>query len=158
MKYKAQNESSVTVMEGLAVHINMKTKIQDQGHSDTNTINTMGRMLTKGDITYLRFEEPQEEGESVERTMQTVKIQQGEMTVIRKGAMNMNQRFVSGVETEGTYQSPYGPMRMRTNTKNVRFLWDETSKQGEIQLQYSLTLQGDYAGEYDMRVSLKEEQ
>ncbi|PYZ96128.1 hypothetical protein CR205_17325 [Alteribacter lacisalsi] len=143
-------------MEGLPVHIHMKTEVRDQGQKDTNALQASGRLISKGDITYLRFEEPRQEGIE-EATMQTVKIQQGEMMVIRKGAVNMNQRFVTGVVTEGTYQSPYGPMRMLTDTKHVRFLWDETANQGEIRLTYTLTLQGQTAGEYDMRVTVKEE-
>ncbi|TMW72126.1 DUF1934 domain-containing protein [Alteribacter natronophilus] len=142
-------------MEGLPVQINMTTEVRDQGQKDTNTMEAAGRLIAKGDTTYLRFEEPQQEG--LEPTNQTVKIQQGEMTVIRKGAVNMNQRFITGVKTEGTYQSPYGPMRMLTDTKNVRFLWDETENKGEIRLTYSLILQGQSAGEYDMRVTVKEE-
>ncbi|RNA67858.1 DUF1934 domain-containing protein [Alteribacter keqinensis] len=142
-------------MEGLLVHIHMKTQINDQGRKETNTVKATGRLMSKGQVTYLRFEEPAEEG--IDKTMQTVKVQQGEMSVIRKGAVNMNQRFVTGVETEGTYHSPYGPMRMLTDTKNVRFLWDESASKGEIQLSYALTLQGEFAGDYEMRVTLKED-
>ncbi|WP_035187487.1 DUF1934 domain-containing protein [Alteribacter aurantiacus] len=142
-------------MEGLLVHIHMKTQINDSGRKETNTVNATGRLLSKGDVTYLRFEEPVEEG--LDKTMQTLKVQQGEMSVIRKGAVNMNQRFITGVETEGTYHSPFGPMRMLTDTKNVRFLWDESANRGEIRLNYSLTLQGEFAGDYDMRVTLKED-
>ncbi|MBU9724317.1 MULTISPECIES: DUF1934 domain-containing protein [Bacillaceae] len=145
---------------GIPVMIEMTTIIKDGSQKDTNSFSTKGHMFEKGRAVFLRFLEPIEGDEA--ETVQTVKIQGNEMTVLRKGAISMNQRFIPGTTTEGMYQSPYGPMAMRTKTKDVLFDWNERTGNsvgsGMIRLRYSLQLQGSKAGDYDMRVKIKEDE
>ncbi|MFA9559911.1 DUF1934 domain-containing protein [Evansella sp. AB-rgal1] len=147
--------------KGLPVSIHMKTTIRDGSQRETNTITADGQFYEKGDTTFIRFQEPPLETNTADNsdepiTMQTLKIQKDEMTVLRKGAISMSQRFLPGVTTEGVYQSSFGHMPMTTKTKEVTFQWNKIKREGSLVLRYSLHLQGAKAGEYDMRVTIKE--
>ena len=139
--------------KGLPVTVIMKTTVKDGPQKNINNIKAEGQLFQKGPAVFLRFEEPAEDGK---KTIQTLKVKPNEMTVIRKGAITMNQRFIAGIETEGMYQSPYGPMSMTTKTKQVDYKWDEANKTGKLRLRYTLHLQGSKAGDYDMQVTIKE--
>ncbi|WP_096185916.1 DUF1934 domain-containing protein [Evansella halocellulosilytica] len=140
---------------GRPVTITMNTTIRDGNAQDTNEIHTEGRFIQKGSSTYLKFTEPTED-EEIDVTTQTVKIQANEMRVMRSGGVSMNQRFIPGVTTEGIYHSPLGAMTMRTTTDHVSFQWNEEERQGAIRLTYSLEMQGEPTGTYDLRVKIKE--
>ncbi|ADU32351.1 DUF1934 domain-containing protein [Evansella cellulosilytica] len=139
----------------IPVEIQMKTTIRDGNQQDTSVMKSTGHLIQKSLSTFLRFEEPNEENEK-QLTMQTVKIQNGEVTVIRKGAVTMNQRFIPGIETEGMYHSKFGSLLMITKTNKADFQWDDVNSEGQLHLTYTLTLQGAKAGDYEMRVSIKE--
>ncbi|MBU9714891.1 DUF1934 domain-containing protein [Evansella tamaricis] len=148
-----------------SVTIEMTTTIKDGPQSNTNVIHAKGELIRKGATTFIRFEEPSlsssaEEMSSQETmsTTQIIKIDQQEISVSRKGAVSMNQRFIQGKTTEGMYQSPYGKMAMRTNTKEATYSWDPDHKQGIIGLNYNLHLQGENAGDYIIHVKLKEDE
>ncbi|MDG5787371.1 DUF1934 domain-containing protein [Evansella sp. AB-P1] len=141
--------------KGKPIQIKMKTTIRDGSQKDTTELNAKGHIFHKGSAMFLRFQEPLQEGQN-KTTMQTMKIQKNELIVLRKGAVTMNQRFVSGISTEGTYQSPFGIMTMETKTKEIVFNWDNEKHQGSLKLRYSLRLQGSKAGNYEMQVKFKE--
>ncbi|WP_416147810.1 DUF1934 domain-containing protein [Salipaludibacillus sp. HK11] len=140
---------------GLAVNIEMKTTIKDGKRKEVHTMEATGELFQRGQLTVLRFSEPKEEGEE-QATTQIVRLSRDGMTVQRKGAITMNQRFLPGVETEGMYNSAFGPMSMLTNTKKVNYDWDQDTRKGYIALQYHLVLQGSDTGNYDMYVKFKE--
>ncbi|UCZ53064.1 DUF1934 domain-containing protein [Bacillus shivajii] len=140
---------------GRPVTITMNTTIRDGKEKETNEFCVDGQIIEKGSSVYLKFIEPKQD-EDYEATTQTVKIQDNEMRVIRKGAFSMNQRFIAGTTTEGVYNSPLGAMSMLTKTDEVSFHWDEKEAEGAIRLTYTLEIQGENTGEYDLRVNIKE--
>ncbi|WP_280770474.1 DUF1934 domain-containing protein [Salipaludibacillus daqingensis] len=140
---------------GLAVTIEMKTTIKDGKRKEVHTMEATGELFQRGQLTVLRFSEPKEEGQE-QSTTQTVRLTDEGMTVQRKGAITMNQRFIPGVETEGMYHSAFGPMSMRTDTSKIDYDWDQDAQEGFIVLQYALELQGSDTGNYDMYVKIKE--
>lgn len=140
---------------GLPVSIQMNTTIRDGERKEIHTMDAEGNVFQRGDMIVLRFSEPREEHDKT-GTMQTVKLYQGRMTVQRKGTVTMNQRFIPGVETEGMYHSPYGPMEMRTDTSVVDYQWDDEAMEGFIDLRYILVMQGSETGHYHMHVKIKE--
>ncbi|MDQ0257395.1 uncharacterized beta-barrel protein YwiB (DUF1934 family) [Evansella vedderi] len=139
---------------GIPVAIHMETTIRDGVHKESNELSATGLLFKRGVTTFVRFEEPVEDDGRA--TMQTLKIQENEMSVSRKGALTMNQRFIPGTVTEGMFHSPYGQMAMRTDTKDMDFQWNELLKVGTLRLRYSLHLQGSIAGDYDMHVTIRE--
>ncbi|MBB5174124.1 DUF1934 domain-containing protein [Texcoconibacillus texcoconensis] len=136
------------------VKIEMKTVIHDEGRQHTNRWFAAGELFEKSSGLFLRFDEQTDDNASIR---QTIKAQTGEMTVIRNGDVEMKQRFISNQETEGMYQSPYGPLSMVTKTKHVDVEWDPVQKTGSLHVGYELFLQGQEAGYHDMQVKIKEE-
>jgi len=140
---------------GLAVNIEMKTTIKDGKRKEIHTMEATGELFQRGKLIVLRFLEPKEESQE-QTTTQTVRLSPDGMTVQRKGAITMNQRFVPGVATEGMYHSAFGPMSMITDTTKVDYNWDQGGLEGYIELKYKLELQGSDTGQYDMHVKIKE--
>ncbi|MCR6108266.1 DUF1934 domain-containing protein [Salipaludibacillus agaradhaerens] len=140
---------------GSTVLITIHTTVKDGKRKEVHKMEASGRLFQRGHILVLRFTEPREEGQ--ERTTdQTIKLSDGQMLVQRKGAITMNQRFIPGTETEGTYHSLYGPLAMRTSTSEVTYEWDEIAGEGDIHLRYGLVMQGASTGSYHMHVEFKE--
>lgn len=139
---------------GIDVAIMIQTTIRDAGEKEIHRMAAKGLLFQRGQQTVLRFQEPKEENEK--QTTQTVKLNGGEMSVLRKGAVSMNQRFIPGSETEGVYHSAYGPMSMRTDTKDLDYGFDKQTMEGFIELRYKLVMQGTQTGDYHMHVSIKE--
>lgn len=139
--------------KGLQVKIHMSTTINDRGKIEKNTFSAIGQVFHKGTSTYIMFDEP---SQTDQVTKQTVRIQEDRFTVIRNGAISMNQQFIEGKETEGTFRAPYGVFAMRTKTKQLSFQWDEQRGEGVAKLRYTLQLQNEHAGEYDLKLTLKE--
>ncbi|QKS72806.1 DUF1934 domain-containing protein [Paenalkalicoccus suaedae] len=143
-------------MTGLPITIQVRTTIRDGKRSERHSMDAIGELFVKGEFLMLKFQEPREEQET-ESTNQTIQLRDGRMTVQRKGAVTMNQRFVEGTKTEGMYNSIYGPMHMETDTKKVSYNWNEDDQAGDITLTYDLVLSGSQTGRYHMKVTFKEE-
>lgn len=141
-------------LNGRAVNIEMKTTIKDGKRKEIHTMEATGELLQRGKLTVLRFSEPKDEDQE-QTTTQTVRLSLDGMTVQRKGAITMNQRFLPGVTTEGMYHSAFGPMSMRTDTTKVDYNWDQDTLEGYIVLKYNLELNGSDTGNYDMYVKIK---
>lgn len=139
----------------MPVDIKIRTTIREGKQRERHSMDASGRLSWRGSLLVLHFQEPREDSE--EKTMQMMQLREGRLSVKRDGAVTMNQRFVEGVETEGTYRSAFGPMSMLTDTKSIEYNWDEKKRRGVISLVYLLTLQGTEAGRYSMEVTFEEE-
>ncbi|SER64183.1 DUF1934 domain-containing protein [Salisediminibacterium halotolerans] len=140
---------------GNSVAIEMNTTITDGERRETHEMNAEGMLYRRGGMTVIRFEEPKDDPAD-DITLQTVKLSGAELSVNRKGHIAMKQRFVEGLETEGSYHSPYGKIAMQTETHEVNYAWDEIRRRGYFELRYTLSVQGDTVGEYHLYASLKE--
>lgn len=138
----------------MPVEIKIRTTIRDGRQKERHSMDAYGHLSWRGGLVVLRFQEPREESE--QKTMQTMRLREGRLSVKREGAITMNQKFVEGVKTEGTYRSPYGPMHMMTDTESINYTWDENKNKGMISLVYVLTLQGSETGTYSMEIVFEE--
>lgn len=150
------NEGGILMASaGSPVTIELNTTITDGDRRETHTMNAEGKLYRRGSLTVIRFEEPKDDPAN-EATLQTVKLSGAELSVNRKGHVSMQQRFVEGLETEGSYQSPYGKIVMNTETHEVNYAWDEVRCQGYFELRYTLIIQGGAVGDYHLYAALKE--
>jgi uncharacterized beta-barrel protein YwiB (DUF1934 family) len=136
------------------VKVNLTSEIQLNDNTEQTTLITSGQLYHKINADYLHYEEVIEDVGSVKTI---IKIKQGEAVIMRSGAVSMSQTFFLQRTTEGTYQSPYGPLRMETTTERMNYKWSEGSLKGEFQLSYELSLQGEHAGTYHIYIELKGE-
>ncbi|WP_181186154.1 DUF1934 domain-containing protein [Alkalicoccus urumqiensis] len=141
-------------MNKMDVAIRIQTTIRDGKQRERHTMDCEGELMWRGSLLVLRFQEPHEE--ETDRTHQTMQLRDGRLSVQRKGAVEMNQRFVEGVKTEGTFTSAAGPMLMETDTETVDYTWNEAEQQGRINLVYVLRLAGQQTGTYSMVVTFEE--
>lgn len=138
----------------MPVNIKIRTTIRDGKQRERHSMDASGSLSWRGGLVVLHFQEPREDSEA--KTMQTMQLREGRLSVKREGAITMNQRFVEGTKTEGTYRSAYGPMHMITDTKSISYQWNEAKSTGVISLVYVLTLQGAETGRYSMEVTFEE--
>lgn len=143
----------MTEVKDIPVLIGMQTVIHDGSRQETTNVQAKGTLTSKGNATYIRYEEEMAEAGSVRNV---VKIGQNDVTIVRNGAVSMRQRFQEGVTTEGRYKSPVGTMKMETETKRVTYDWDGENGCGRFCLDYDLTLQDRGVGRFELTMKLKE--
>ncbi|CAM3769875.1 DUF1934 domain-containing protein [Alkalicoccus chagannorensis] len=137
------------------VDISIQTTIRDGGQRERHTMETNGELIWRGGLLALQFDEPVEEGEP-QGTSQVMQLRDGRLSVKRKGAVQMDQRFVEGEKTRGMFTSQAGPMQMETDTKELQYDWDDMQSRGTILLVYVLRLAGQKTGTYTMKVTFEE--
>lgn len=137
----------------MKVIIDMETNVGRGDEQETTRNRVTGDLLSKGETTYLKYEEQAEDEESVRNV---VKLSGEEVTIIRNGPVSMHQHFREGVTTEGHYGTPFGTMQMETDTKKVDYEWHSDIGTGKILLSYLLKLQGNDLGKVTLTFSIKE--
>lgn len=141
------------INKGTSVNVEFETVINDGEHKQRTHFSTLGRFYIKNKQMFLQFKEEQNESGDVN---QIIKIDHPHhVTVLRKGAVSMMQKFMIGKETEGTYRSSLGTMLMNTYTSHIQVKLDEDKALGSIQLSYRLHMQQQYAGNYHVTINFR---
>ncbi|ABS24065.1 Domain of unknown function DUF1934 [Bacillus cytotoxicus NVH 391-98] len=139
-------------LAGLPVDVHFVTEIREGARKETVAFQANGQYYVKGESTYVTFQEPNEQGEV--RTI--IKIQDGQVLIMRSGVVSMRQTHVKGEWTTGTYKSELGTFALQTKTDNVLFKWSDEKKKGQLFLAYALLLSEQEAGRYTITINLKE--
>jgi uncharacterized beta-barrel protein YwiB (DUF1934 family) len=138
---------------GIPVSIEFQTVIKDNNGSETVKFDADGLYYKKDDFTYLLFEEKHED-RNVKATM---KIGQGEVTIIRNGGVTMRHVYRTNETTEGSFSNELGTWATKAYTKKIQFLVTEAPLKGILQLGYKLFVGNESAGSYTITVNIKEE-
>jgi uncharacterized beta-barrel protein YwiB (DUF1934 family) len=138
----------------MPVKISVKTTIRNGQDHETYEFITFGTYIQKTSSVFLRYEEITEEGGS---TQTTVKIAEGEGSIIRNGAVKMRLTFKKNKHLTGSYETPYGTLEMKTKTSRINHEFNETAKKGEIDILYDLNMHGSHAGTYHLLISFEGE-
>ena len=136
------------------VTIQLNTTISNGETNETYELLTFGTMQNKAGTWYLRYDEVQNDLENVHTIL---KWAPEEVFIMRNGKVKMRQRFLKGLMTVGTYESPYGVMQMLTTTKNMDHTYNADAKAGKMILTYDLNMNGNDIGQYKMEIHYKEE-
>ncbi|MCP8967990.1 DUF1934 domain-containing protein [Ectobacillus ponti] len=139
-------------MNGIPVFIKFVTQIRDGARKETIAFETNGLYYEKGQSTYVTFQEPNEQGE----VNTVLKMQDGDVLIMRSGAVSMRQTHRKGEWTNGTYNSELGTFAMQAKTDNIQFRWSEKKRNGQLFFTYALLLNGSDAGRYSITVDFKE--
>lgn len=81
----------------------------------------------------------------------TLTLNRGVVTMQRKGPFATSMVFEKGRRFEGSYVTPYGDLDMGIFATQVKYSVDEEMT-GEVQLQYQLDLQGQFAAMHELRI------
>jgi uncharacterized beta-barrel protein YwiB (DUF1934 family) len=138
----------------LDVSIDVYTRIQDKDQQQEHRQQLEGQLYEKENQTYLRYEE---ELEGIGKVQNTLKIEEQQVKVIRHGAITMNHVYQLGKKTLGLYHSPHGPLEMETKTTQLQYvpIQDGASGMGKFLLCYALVLNGEFAGDFTLKIGLK---
>lgn len=137
----------------ISVVIDLTSTVRNGPDEETTRNRVQGDLLSKGQATYIRYEEQAEDEESVRNV---VKITDEEMVILRNGPVSMNQRFREGQTTEGHYGTPFGDMHMETATERMEYTREPGQGTGEIILEYRLKLQGNQLGRVRLTFTFRE--
>ncbi len=137
----------------------MQTNIKQGNEQDKMTVEAPGQIYVKQNYTYVTFTEKLEGLGDVKTVL---KVAADEVTVMRKGPIEMRQVFQYGTVTEGAYDTPYGKLKTEAKTDHIEVKWQEEAaaherKRHTIDFGYDLHLAGSSAGRYDVMISIEEE-
>ncbi len=131
-----------------------QTTIQHGDHTESYEFTARGELYHKGSQDYLRFEEALSEQDTVQTTM---KWDGQELTLIRQGVILMRQAFIAGKKTVGRYVTPEASWETTAQTEKVFVRWPNGKQRGRIQIRYTFSLQGQNAGQHEVRLTLEED-
>lgn len=136
------------------VKVQLHTTIYNGDEKDTFELLTNGTLQKKGVTWYLRYDEVQADMENVHTI---VKWAPEEVYIMRSGKVKMRQRFIKDLMTVGNYESQYGIMQMLTTTQSMKHSYNEQDQSGQMILKYDLNMNGADVGQYEMKITYKEE-
>lgn len=114
------------------ITIHVKSVIEDDGNEEVIEFRTAGFYYVKQNKVYLSYYEEHDLG----KVKTIVKVSEGEVLVMRSGAVKMNQRFVTGASTIAKYKMSFGELELKTSTKSIQS--DLGEEQGRISIAYDM--------------------
>jgi len=131
--------------------------IGDSG-DDTTVHEAKGDLYFKSGTCYLRYNDP---GDESGQTMVTIRIDPGELKVIRRGTVESEQAFVPNREVIGHYRSPLAKFRMTSLTKTME-VWlsgpaDSDRAGGAVSWIYDLYVGDELVGRFHNKLEFKED-
>jgi len=130
----------------VSAQIPVKVKVKTVINKEPYELTAFGRYSEKGDSTYLQYDEMMPEG----TIHTTVKLKNGEVLILRKGAVDMRLHFIPNKTTPGTFHTAHGSMLTEAKTKKISI------GVGQVEVRYDLKIQGSNAGTYQMNINYEE--
>lgn len=111
---------------------------------ETDEINliTKGRLYQRNGKTYISYEESELTG--LEGTKTTVKLEPGQVTLIRTGKSPSRMLFAQDERHVGLYQTPYGALTIATHTSNIKNTMGADG--GGLALDYTIEVEHNVTG------------
>jgi uncharacterized beta-barrel protein YwiB (DUF1934 family) len=110
-----------------------------------------GSLYIKNGHAYIRYEEP---FERMGRTVTLVKIDPGEIKIIRRGDIASEQLFAIGLRTSGVYETPQSVLQLSMFTHRIDARLQ--SGIGAVEWSYDLYVAGELAGTYALQIEIQE--
>ncbi|MDP4551512.1 DUF1934 domain-containing protein [Alkalihalobacillus macyae] len=133
------------------IELKIDSRIESGKQKDSSKQTVDGSIVEKGEALYIRYEEDLEIG----KVSTTVKIDQEQVTVIRRGALSMRQQFAPGQVSESIYKTPFGSMPMQIRTERIEQLVDREKNKGRLTLRYLLYLEEDETQRHELTLTWK---
>jgi uncharacterized beta-barrel protein YwiB (DUF1934 family) len=111
-----------------------------------------GDLYPKGKHFYIRYDEAAAE---LGRTTTLLKLETGQMRIIRQGDVESEQSFVPGERSIGFYQTTQGRLELEMHTHDMSS--DLNDGLGWVSWSYDLIVQGEPAGLYEIKLVIQEE-
>lgn len=154
--YSVKHESGADGMEEnkKRVAIKLSTIIDDNGQMEYNTMNHIGALHQAGHADILTF------GEEVngEEVRNLITLQDSSVSIKRSGAVMMHQKFRKNNLTENIFKHPHGAIHMETNTEELTYERNEDKVTGEVNILYTVKLNGQEERKHELKLSYQEEE
>ncbi|WP_162463361.1 DUF1934 domain-containing protein [Paenibacillus psychroresistens] len=130
---------------------NVKLQIasQSDGQMIEQTFNA--ELYVKGDHSYYRYNETDE---NMGRTITTLKVEPGQIRIIRHGDVQSEQSFALQSHRSFSYQTPQGRLELTTFTHAINVGLVEQI--GTISWSYDLFVSDELSGTYSLIVEISE--
>jgi uncharacterized beta-barrel protein YwiB (DUF1934 family) len=129
------------------IKIKFKMKMTQNKEEQIVEFESVGKRYFKEKSIYLIFEEPVMEMNTSNRV--TCIVNSDQLTIIRKGFIEMSQLFHINDVTIGSFQNQYGKIETKVYTKYFHYL-DE-----EIKLDYDMIYDDEIVGHYKLVIQIK---
>jgi uncharacterized beta-barrel protein YwiB (DUF1934 family) len=124
--------------------------IESRSDGQTVTQNIQADMYVKGNAYFIRYLET--EG-GIGRISATVRIQQDEIRILRRGDMESEMMFVAGMNKHGWYALPQGRIELETRTSEIIVQWSDAG--GHASWSYELMVDGQSSGFFELKLTAR---
>lgn len=125
---------------------------QNYEEDDVIEVVTPGEFLINEEAPYEAvYEETEISG--MEGTTTKVKIYKDEIFLVREGTTSTKMEFKKNKNYVTLYNTPYGMLELKINTKDLKVDVDE--KGGEVQINYNISISGQPTQETQLKIKIK---
>jgi uncharacterized beta-barrel protein YwiB (DUF1934 family) len=146
--YLASQQERIRMAEPRKVNIRIVSKAGSQVIEER----VQGSLYMRNGHIYIRYEEPVEQ---MGHTSTIVKIDAGEIKIIRRGDIVTDQSFVAGRHTHSDYATPETSMKLSMFTHKIETRLSNGI--GVVEWSYDLYVSGDLAGTYAIQMDIRED-
>lgn len=126
------------------------------GESETIETVQPGTYRSLPDMEVILYEEiASNEDGHINTTKNIMKIQDSQITVVKKGATQTEMHFEKGSTYHGFYKTPYGVFDMVIHTSTLNIV--QTEKRMDLTIQYALELNGMAVSDCTMDIRIEPE-
>jgi uncharacterized beta-barrel protein YwiB (DUF1934 family) len=146
---KIDQQFGVRIMKKKAII----TVVSKQTGSDESAIEvvTPGEFYKEDNSYFAIYDETELSG--MEGTKTTLKISHDNFLLTRVGTTNAEMRFKKGTNEISMYDTPYGMLEIKLETKDLKVVLDD--KGGEVEIDYNLAISGQEPQKTILKVNIK---
>lgn len=131
------------------VRIDFIMTYSQNGISEQLDFSSSGVRYSTDRKTYILYEEPVIESDV--KNYCRITINGNEVNLYRKGLIKMNQTFIPGIKTKGSYKTPYLIMEIDAVTNEFKYNEDK------LILSYDLYTDDELLGTYNLQLGIESE-
>lgn len=130
-----------------------KQKSMD-GHTEKVSLMAQGQHYLRNGKHFIKYDDSAMDDGSVVATTIKFRLEDSQLVIFRRGAIDVEQSFVLGQSTKAAYHTAYGVMDLMMHTKLLDI--DFQDCHGTIHLVYDMWVSGSQVGEYDLAIKIEE--
>ncbi|NMM61567.1 DUF1934 domain-containing protein [Clostridium sp. P21] len=127
---------------------------QTEDVDDVIEVVTPGSFYKRDDTYYAIYKETKISG--MEGTTTTLKASQDKFSLIRSGSTTSKMEFYKGKENISMYDTPYGTLELKTQTKKLIVNLDDDG--GKIFIDYTMSISGNKPQDTLLEINIKTQQ
>jgi uncharacterized beta-barrel protein YwiB (DUF1934 family) len=127
-------------------------RIASKSEEHTALQTARGELTVRKDTVFLRYQEPDQE---MGKTVTTVKVKNGQITVIRHGDVESRQTFSAEKSEAGYYATPHGKLPLIAKTRCIHNRLQNGL--GTLRWSYDLFVSGQFVGHMELTLDIQEE-